>query len=138
MKIYLNPEISCDTPEEFLETYINSGCPTTYNEDGTIQCEEGRDRSVTDLFYLTSTYFPEVTLKEVVKILSRFAIDHPDYIMLHCGWIHKVTLYSGVNRGGFTSQDKDYEEVGLAHAGFNAKGIDGYSTEDYYNMITND
>ena len=136
MKLYLKPEINCSSPEEFLQDYL-VGRPSTYDEEGELQCESCCNRSITDLYYLTKTYFPEVTLNKVVKILSDICINSDfKHVILFCSDINKIVVYKRIHAGyDFSYYDKDYAKFGMVSYNATNKGNDGYSMNDYYKML---
>jgi len=86
-------------PIEYILNYINIGAPSTFYNDGELQCRSGRNRSFLDLYFLTKAKFPEITLSEFAKIFlelhevpygNRFKI-----IVYVCGNIQKPVLYMG-------------------------------------------
>jgi len=76
MSIYVNFEIP-KTPQDFLlrlysnVEYNKAHCVATYSDKDCklIQCYENKLRSFDDLFEIFTTYYPELTEKDLIEIL---------------------------------------------------------------------
>lgn len=60
-----------NTPEELIKFFIMNK-PASYNDPDisldTICCSSERRRSLSDIFFTTKTYFPDITFREVFNI----------------------------------------------------------------------
>jgi len=80
------------TPYLFLRGYFKRGNPETYFENGLLQCEEGRGRSLGDLMMLLKHYFPNVTQREAIRALAE--LDGRNILnSIHCGTIKTVAFH---------------------------------------------
>ena len=72
------------------------GNKDTFDKDGMLQCEGFRRRSITDLLRICNSYFPKVTLKDIIV-----GINNLENVRgMYCGNVNKyVTLF-----------DEDFEE----------------------------
>ena len=105
MSIYVNFEIP-KTPEEFLlklyslVTYNRAHCVATYfNKEGTLlQCQAQKLRSFDDLFELFTTYYPEITEKDLIRLLTTANIKSTNgqQLYLHianCSGIQRIRIF---------------------------------------------
>jgi hypothetical protein len=60
-----------EKPNEFLYRFLRPISKTTYFENGELQCLSGKTRSIDDLFALTKTYFPDITIEEFIIELNK-------------------------------------------------------------------
>lgn len=116
-----------------LIKYFIKEKPATYSDTNCtiIQCEEGKYRSVTELLELVQTYFPKTTLNDVLLIIKRL-IDEGHYIALvWCTVVNKVVVkYVDVQTFNFVTNFS-------LNRYLNNKGVDGYSINDYLQIINN-
>lgn len=71
MKIFVEKSINFDSLYDLLSWYFDNDCPKTYYEDGSLQCDAHKNRSIDALIDLSRTYFPEVSNVEVIKTLQK-------------------------------------------------------------------
>ena len=104
MSIYVNFEIP-KTPEEFLlklyslVTYNRADCVTTYfHKGGTLpQCQSQKLRSFDDLFEIFTTYYPEITEKDLIRLLTTANIKSTNGTQLYlhinnCSGIQRIRI----------------------------------------------
>ena len=99
-KLYVNYKKKYkETPEEFFNRLYKSsyGFPTTYKDvDCTItQCTNGSDRSFNDLYRLMRTYYPRITHKQLIKIISKKCTRNRKINLIFCPKVEKIVLYIG-------------------------------------------
>lgn len=107
-------------PNNFKELYIkflgdHNNNDTYFPNSNKLHCENNRNRSVDDLITITKYYFPDMTVKQILKEIDnnlstqiRFDTSYNKYIYIsYCGNIRKNNFWynsqpmSGNN--GFTS-----------------------------------
>ena len=105
-------------------TYFSSKC-------GRLHCPPGRIRSFDDVLRVSRTYFPNVTIKQIVLVL--FTINHDGKFFLrpgYCGNIRKITLNITYQR--FTVTEYTALSGGVF---FKSKGISQYSWGELFKLI---
>src|SRR5690606_16111820 len=90
---YSEEVLPIDTdPESFLINFLsynNINYPTLFL-DGTVQCDEDRNRSLGDIYRLILNYFPDISLIETAEILYDLVNNNVEGIrMLYCQNIKK-------------------------------------------------
>lgn len=87
-------------PKDFLKAFFtnyNRKLETVYCSNGQHQCHPGKRRSITDIYLITSHYFPKASLSKMyVNLLS--LIVKGVVVSSICRDIHK-RVYRGVNQG---------------------------------------
>ena len=116
------------TRKKFLKEFIKKR-PTTYNEDGSVQCYAKRHRSVSELHQLVQSRFKKTSLKAVVRILDELNKEGSSY-MMYCTTIHKYVIKGGVDKN--TYSEKFLSKYSKKYYS-NEKGEDDIS----YNQILN-
>lgn len=126
MSIYVKFERP-ETPEEFIkqlyssvednrahsiETYSDSECAI-------LQCNARRIRSFDDIYELITTYYPELTIKDVIKLLVNTNIKSTTneqlYIFLtNCSIIYRINFFF-YNDIKSCSQGYDLSKMGSKH-----------------------
>ena len=104
MNIYCKETPIESNEYDFLKKYFDNGLPTTFYEDGSIQCGPGRQRTFDDLFSLTSSYFKDTTMGKVASTLRKLCKDfhyngaiEPVIGTQYCGEIKADVFYNAVN-----------------------------------------
>jgi len=118
--------------KEFLRKLITNKGFITYSDKDctTIQCDrKSAFRSVTELHMIVKSRFKITSLKAVVKIIKELIDEEKKISMVWCTQINKVVIkyLSNVPDSYITSYSKSNY--------FKSKGVDGYSLEDYENII---
>ncbi len=120
-KLYVNYKKKYkETAEEFFNRLYENpyGFPTTYsgiNCDNR-QCENGAQRSFSDLYKLMKTYYPRITHKQLIKIINRKCTRNKRFNLIYCPDVMKIVLYVGTwsGYGGvrslFNNTYFDYDE----------------------------
>lgn len=135
MSIYVNFERP-ENPKEFLKKLYSrleedrAGCVATYyDKDCTsTQCYADRLRSFDDLFVLFTTYYPELTEKDLIEILSSTVLksssNRPLYLHVgNCGSINRIRIFY-------------YIDIPICALHFNCSKYDSkYSWVDLFKMI---
>ena len=102
--------------ENFLLTYRNKR--NTYQKNGSkliLQCNKYRTRSLTDIYLLTKTYFPKVTLEECKNHLLFLEKDK----RLSGNWcndVHRMVYYLADKPSSYYCVSRDshrIDEIGL-------------------------
>lgn len=70
-KIEFAKDVEINSISDVIENAVSKGKETFY-EDGSIQCTEWRNRSLSDLYRLVVTYFPTASLSDILKTISSF------------------------------------------------------------------
>lgn len=99
-KIYVNYKKKYkETPEEFFNRLYESeyGFPTTYKDIDcdNRQCENGAQRSFSDLYKLMKTYYPRITHKQLIKIINKKCTRNKYFNLIYCPDVNKIVLYIG-------------------------------------------
>lgn len=118
--------------KEFLRKLITNKGFITYSDKDctTIQCDrKSAFRSVTELHMIVKSRFKITSLKAVVKIIKELIDEEKKISMVWCTQINKVVIkyLSSVPDSYITPYSKSNY--------FKSKGVDGYSLEDYENII---
>ena len=99
-KLYVNYKKKYkETAEEFFNRLYENpyGFPTTYsgiNCDNR-QCENGAQRSFSDLYKLMKTYYPRITHKQLIKIINKKCTRNKYFNLIYCPDVNKIVLYKG-------------------------------------------
>lgn len=87
------------TLKEFLINFFteyNNEYQTIYKDTKELQTDVGKRRSLGDIFLICKYYYPDVTLKEVVKILyNDLFADIERFRSSACSMIKKRVFYQG-------------------------------------------
>lgn len=105
------------TKREYILNYIELKCPATYYNNGRIQCNKMRNRSIRDLYYLTRAKFKTTTIREVCKIL--FELSRKNEIKaIFCSTVHEVVFFwksnslpNFLSNFNFRNHFKEYYDV---------------------------
>jgi hypothetical protein len=136
-----NYQQSFDNYYSLLRYYFIKGKPSTYYKDDlSLQCNEGKRRSFSDLLLLVKGYFNDVKVENVVKVLSLLLIERVTDVIFcrdikkwvfngsNQGDINSFILQAYTSRPGyandFTKYLKDY------YISIEVKGVDGWSLKD--------
>lgn len=102
--IYFKEEKKSKTLKELFLNNLYGGkfFKTYYDEECTrLQCHIAR-RSVNDLYRIAKTYFPDVTLKEVLKVITE------NFMCFYCSTIEKLVFVQESNTGFCTRLHSKY------------------------------
>lgn len=130
--IYLAQTGNSYNRKSLIRLFINEKPITYYNEDCTdVQCQAGRFRSVTELLEIVQTYFPKTTLTDILKIINDLIQEDNQIALIWCTQVKKVVLkYT-------TNQQKEFVTRYSLDRYNTKKGVDGYSINDYLQIINN-
>lgn len=105
MSIYVNFEVP-ENPKEFLKKFYSilwgdrAYCKETYfdKECTRLQCSEQKLRSFEDLFELFTTYYPDLTKKDLIEILSSVVLKSNTNVPLYlhisnCSTISRIRVF---------------------------------------------
>ena len=88
-----------ETAEKFFNRLYESGYgfPTTYKDINcdNRQCENGAQRSFSDLYKLMKTYYPRITHKQLIKIINKKCTRNKYFNLIYCPDVNKIVLYKG-------------------------------------------
>ena len=88
-----------ETVEEFLSDFFtkwNEVKPTIYVKSKAVQTDEGKRRSLEDIYLITKYYYPKVKLVTVVSFLGDEAFDEvPRFRSSYCSMMNKRAFYMG-------------------------------------------
>lgn len=108
--------------------------PATYDDaDCTREnCRAGAYRSVTDILAIVRTYYPVTSLEAILRIIKAISAKDKRVKLIWCTQIHKVVLR-------YNSGDASDEVISRYSTDryLNTKGEDGYSLNDYRQIINN-
>lgn len=109
-KIYLKLKSVPTDPRELLvllysfpasDTYLKSIATWKNKECTSYQCDTNRYRSFNDISHVLETYFPEITEKEILKLLMTTQVKNGNFLLLpyfcYCGDIRSIRFWF-VNR----------------------------------------
>jgi hypothetical protein len=118
-KIYLdkNDVPKTGTRKELVLLFLRKKVPSYTDEECTIlQCDKGRYRSVSELYYIVRTRFPKTSFKGFVKVIALIIQEHKNIGLVWCTQIHKVVIrYMNNPSAEYItkySRDKFMEQVG--------------------------
>lgn len=86
------------TRKAFLREFLKT-VPETYFLSDTIQCAKGKNRSFSDLLYLTKDRFPRTTLNAIVRIVAQLNIEGICDVVW-CTQVKKFVVRGGKNNPG--------------------------------------
>lgn len=135
MSIYVNFEIP-ESPKEFLIAFYSvlwrdrAYCKETYfdKECTRLQCSAQRLRSFEDLFELLTTYYTDLTKKDVIEILSstvlKSNVNVPLYLHIsNCSTISRIRVFY-------------YEDINSCALDFNCSKYNSeFSWADLFKLI---
>ncbi len=130
--IYIRDKKSAYNRKTLVRLFVHEK-PETYHdaECNSVQCRAGAFRSVTELLEIVQTYFPQTSLLDILKIIRQLTEEGENISLIWCTQVNKVVLkYVDPQFRAFMSQyslDR-YKR---------SKGVDGYSIQDYQNMLNN-
>ena len=115
------------TRKAFLREFLLT-TPATYNNDGSLDTQPKKHRSVSDLHKLVRSRFKKTSINAVMRILGELNNDE-QLKLVYCNTINKAVIFTTDispalfrKRGGFVtvhSKANHYETI----------GIDGYSLQ---------
>lgn len=122
--------------EDLLLTYYRKGNPTTYysNTEHEIQCTANRNRSFDDLLLLAKHYFPDTTIKDVVKVYYEFNKKNKEgygFLVMYCPNIEKPVIAKGVHPKSYRSILNMFSNLNNGEV----KGNSEYSKRDIMNIV---
>lgn len=132
MPQYLNIDKKYRTRKELLK-YVLCERPATYSdsENTTLICGANCNRSITDLQEICNGYFKITSLKAVVRIIKELMDSGLNASFIYCTTVNKVVILN----------DSTYRENYITRFSrrnhYYDKGVDGYSLEDFENIINN-
>lgn len=122
------------TVQQFLNDFCNlRNHYYTQNEFGMIVTSIGKYRSLNDIYCITKHYFPEVTLKQIMKILAE-QVQTEQTGVLFCADIKKRVFYvpKMLNAGFAQNNDKFYGRYQGTKKGKDEYGFDEHT---YLNLL---
>lgn len=132
MPQYLKTDKKYRTRKELLK-YVLCERPATYSDPANtfLVCDSNRNRSITDLQEICNGYFKVTSLKAVVRIIKELIDNDLKSSFIYCTTVNKVVILN----------DATYRENYIMRFSrrnhYYDKGVDGYSLEDFENIINN-
>lgn len=123
-----------DTWQEYIISYLEDDCPSTFNEDKTLQCISGKTRSLESLYRLAIGLYDDVDFEEFVRFMSDLAVEW-NAAILSCNTAKNVTFHRGDSAEAFNWNKPEWSELGLVPSD-SYKIFGKYSTYDLFNIIT--
>jgi len=119
-----------DTRKDFIRKFIRGKFASYSNSDCTeLQCESGRFRSITELHQIVLSRFPKTSFEAIIRIVRDLINEDNPISMVWCTKVNKVVLmYLDKSTREYMT---DYSRKNY----LNTKGIDGYSLNDYEQLI---
>lgn len=114
---------------EFLKNkaYISYSNLTCTN----VQCNAGRNRSVTEVHQMVLARFPKTTFEAILRIIKELIDEDACFRMTYCTTINKVVLMY-TSRAG-----REYASSSAVSNHYDHKGVDGYALKEYMEIINN-
>lgn len=106
------------------ETFHDQECTRT-------QCKPGGFRSVTELLEIVQTYYPKTSLEGLLLIINQLIAEGEPVALIWCTQVNKVVLKY------VTPQQRAFVTKYSLDRYANSKGVDGYSINDYINILNN-
>jgi hypothetical protein len=125
--IYITKTRKC-----FIKKLLTSEGVLTYTDAActNLQCaKKGAYRSVSELHLIVKSRFKLTSLEALMKIIKEIIDEEKCVALIWCTQIHKVVLKYQPNT------PKSYVTVYSKSNFYKTKGVDGYSLEDYENII---
>ncbi len=120
------------TRKAFIRTFLENKAYTSYsNLSCTIkQCNPGTNRSVTEIHQMVLARFPKTTFEAILRIIKDLIDEDACIRLTYCTTIKKVVVM-------YTS--KAQREYFSPHATSNmdVRGVDGYTLQEYKEVINN-
>lgn len=139
-KLTVKLELDRKSLSAFVKNYFICNQPSTFHENGRMQCFSGHKRSFTDIYRLCSSYF-DCTLEDIAKAI--IPLWEKDIIVcFFCPTTRKAVFFKN-NFHWWGAEET------IHHSNFNidspvnvhntmnkplTKGTDGYSFVDIYNL----
>lgn len=133
-KIYVKltdiPEVN--TRKQFLKQFLEKKPDTFFDENcKKLQCEHGRFRSITELHQIVSTRFPKTTFPLILRVIKLLINEDKGLTMVWCTQVEKVVLkYLDHSTHEYISKYSKRHYL-------NTKGKDGYSLNNYQELLKN-
>lgn len=116
---------------DFVEKFLK-GKFVTYSdeEDFEVQCNVGRYRSISELYYMTTTRFPKTSFIGFLKVVQKLIKKNKNVILVYCTTIEKVVLrYTSDVYSGYVSTYSKKNH-------FQKEGVDGISLQKLEEIFT--
>ena len=103
LKLYLKNFKRKKTCKEFLIDLIIKRFPETYydKECKKLQCDRNRRRSITDLIFISKTYYTSLTKNKIMFLITSILLDKTvlknhqiNYFLSFCGAVKKFVICS--------------------------------------------
>jgi hypothetical protein len=119
------------TRKAFIREFLKNKAYTSYNNltCTVVQCRPGANRSVTEIHQLTLARFPKTTFEAILRIIKELIDEDAELRLTYCTTIKKVVVMYSKAREGYISHH--------AVSNLHVKGVDGYSLNDYQEVINN-
>ena len=112
-------ELKFNSLEELFVRYVDATKNDTYFKRGSLHCDNFKGRSIDDFLVIAKNYFPDMTVKEILKELNTIFIkpvgEHTLYIG-YCSTIRKNNIWK--TRGTSTWYQKTLNDVRFNYNGF--------------------
>lgn len=119
------------TRKAFVREFLKNKAFTSYSNltCTVVQCNPGRNRSVTEIHQMVLARFPKTTFEAILRIIKELIDEDACFRMTYCTTIKKVVLM-------YTSEArKEYASPSAVSNYFETKGIDGYTLKEYIEII---
>lgn len=103
LKLYLKDFKRKKTFKEFLVNLIIEIFPETYydKECKQLQCYAEKRRSISDLIFISKTYYPSLTKNKIMFLITSILLDktvlgniHRNYFLSYCSTVKKFVICS--------------------------------------------
>jgi len=81
-----------DNYEDFIKKFIKKNPRTYYVSSNNLQCSKGKNRSLTDIYYITKNRYPNITQDEVFTAIMKTVKSKNKKIIYFCTDIHKCVV----------------------------------------------
>lgn len=121
------------TRKGFIREFLKGRAFTSYKDSAfrTVQCNSGKNRSITEIHQMTLSRFPKTSFDAVLRIIRDLIVEDACVTMTYCTTINKVVLM-------YTSKaTKSYMSTSARSNYYKREGVDGYTLEQYETAINN-
>lgn len=117
-KLTCREKLNTSSKKQFVKSYFWHKAPATFDENGNLQCDNNRNRSILDLKMLIDGHFKRETAIDDVIVLLVGLVLKRNIKALYCPTIRKVV---------FCNKNKNYYHFMYDAPARGVIGLDGYS-----------
>jgi hypothetical protein len=120
-----------NTRKALIRYFLRGKAYATYSDKECLieQCKPTANRSITDLYKIVLSRFPNTSFESLLKIIKEFMEEDKSIILIWCNDICKPVIKFVENKSA--AWISDFSKKNYYHS----KGVDGYSLYDYEEIM---